>query len=244
MAVETVLFDLDDTLFDHRHARRAALRTIRSVEPVLGRLSLERMDQEFERLLTEVHVSLVLSGKVTPEESRWIRMNRFLEDHHLVLPQKRVRELIELRMEAYRRHRRAVPGAPEILQRLRATGAAIAVVTNNLVTEQEEKLRVTGLEPLVDHLICSEQVGATKPDPRIFRAALRRARGRAQTAVMVGDSWESDVLGAARLGIRSVWFHRDRRPLPPAPRSGELRSFRPLPHAARVILGRSRAPRA
>jgi HAD superfamily hydrolase (TIGR01509 family) len=237
MAVEAVLFDLDDTLYDHRHARLAGMRAIRQVEPALGRIPLARLDRTFERLLNDIHISLVLTGKISLRESRWLRMTRFLEEYRIKLPRRRVQELIDLRIETYTQHRRAVPGSSALLRHLHARGTTVGVVTNNLRSEQEEKLRVTGLEDLVDHLVCSEQVGVTKPDPRIFRVALRRVRARPERAVMVGDSWESDVIGATRLGIRSVWFHRDTRPLPSTPPSDELRSFRPLARAKSVVLG-------
>jgi HAD superfamily hydrolase (TIGR01549 family) len=243
MAVEAVLFDLDDTLFDHHYARRAALQTLRAAEPAVGRFPLEQLDRTFERLLTDIHISLVLTGKITPEESRWMRMAKFLKEYHIKLPRKRIRELIEVRTESYRRHRRAVPGAPALLRRLRSSGRTVAIVTNNLRAEQEEKLRVTGLDRWVDHLVCSEQVGVTKPAPRIFRVALERAGARPRTSVMVGDSWEYDIVGATRLGIRSIWFHRDSRALPAAPPAEELRSFRPLSRATTVILGRPRRSR-
>jgi HAD superfamily hydrolase (TIGR01549 family) len=243
MAVEAVLFDLDDTLFDHRYARRAALETLRAAEPAVGRFPLERLDRTFERLLTDIHISLVLTGKITPEESRWMRMTRFLSEYRVRLPRKRIRELIEVRMESYRRHRRPVPGAPALLRRLRSSGVTVAIVTNNLRSEQEEKLRVTGLESLVDHLVCSEQVGVTKPAPRIFRVALEKASAQPRTSVMVGDSWDYDIVGATRVGIRSIWFHRDSRPLPATPSAEELRSFRPLSRATTVILGGSRRSR-
>jgi HAD superfamily hydrolase (TIGR01509 family) len=239
MAVETVLFDLDDTLFDHRYARLAALRTLRELEPAIAQYPLAQLDREFERLLTDVHIALVLTGRISPEESRWMRMTMFLDAHRIQLPRKRIRELIDLRTEAYRRQRRAVPGAKTLLRELHSLGVTVAVVTNNLVSEQEEKLGVTGLDALVDHLVCSEQVGATKPAPRIFRVALKKAHARPPAAVMVGDSWEYDIVGATRLGIRSIWFHRDRRPLPAAPPAQELRSFRPLARARSTILGGS-----
>ncbi len=159
------------------------------------------------------------------------------------MSRRRIRELVDRRTEAYLRHRRAVPGAPALLRDLHAAGKTIGVVTNNLVAEQEAKLRAIGLEDLVYHLVCSEEVGVTKPDPRIFRTALQRAAASPRGSVMVGDSWEYDVVGATRVGMRSVWFHRDARPLPPSPPAAELRSFRPLRQATAVILGaRRQAP--
>jgi HAD superfamily hydrolase (TIGR01509 family) len=240
MAVNTVLFDLDDTLYDHRYARRAALQMIRKIEPALGHYSLASLDRSWERLLTDIHVSLVLTGKISIDESRWMRMTKLLEEYRIDLPRQRVRELIDLRTEAYHRHRRAVPGAGALLRTLHASGITIAVVTNNLLSEQEKKLEFMGLDALVDHLVCSEQVGVNKPAARIFRVALKRAGAHPRTSVMVGDSWESDIVGATRLGIRSIWFHRDTRPLPTTPRAAELRSFRPLARAAALIVGGSR----
>lgn len=236
MDISAVLFDLDETLFDHQYARLAALQAIRAIEPALARYPLAQLDRTFERLLAEIHFSLVLTGKISQAESRRRRMQQLLEEFRIDLPRKRVGELIATRWAAYRLHRRAVPGARALLRHLKDSGITVGVVTNNLLSEQEEKLRVTGLEDLVDELVCSEEVGVTKPDPRIFRVALERTRSTPRTAVMVGDMWDYDILGATRVGFRSVWFHRDSRPLPSSLVAEELRSFRPLVRAASVIL--------
>jgi len=241
MAVETVLFDLDDTLFDHRYARLAALRSVRAVQPELARFPLTELDRTSERILAEVHLSRVLTGELSLEDSRVLRMTRFLTEFGVDAGKREIRKLMRLRQATYRRHRRAVPGASSLLRFLQASGTTVVVVSNNLRAEQEEKLRVTGLDSGVDLLVCSEQVGVTKPDPRIFRVALAEANTRPEQAVMVGDSWETDVVGAAAVGIRPVWLNRDAALRPAGPRVAELRSFRPLARASAVILGRRRA---
>lgn len=113
----------------------------------------------------------------------------------------------------YQARRRAVPGAREVLERLHGR-AAIAIVTNSQVEEQEEKLAFLGFRHLVDHLVVSEDVGVLKPDPRIFQIALDRAGAPAERAVMLGNSWETDVLGARAAGVRAVWFNRFHDPNP------------------------------
>ena len=242
MVVNAVLFDLDDTLFDHRHARMAALRAVRADLRPLARFPLARLDRTYEQILTEIHFSQVLTGKISLEESRALRMTTFLSEFGIEVLPAEVRRLLRTRQTAYRLQRRAVPGAIALLRFLRASETAVGVVTNNLRSEQEEKLRTTGLDRWVDSLVCSEQVGVTKPDPRIFRAALASVGGTPRTTVMVGDSWESDVIGAAGVGIRPIWFHRDRTALPATPAAGELRSFRPLARASALILGRRGRP--
>ena len=53
----------------------------------------------------------------------------------------------------------------------------------------------------------SEEAGVSKPDPRIFRIALERLGCAAGEAVMVGDSWSADIVGARAAGIRAIWFN-------------------------------------
>ncbi len=75
----------------------------------------------------------------------------------------------------------------------------------------------------------SQEVGAEKPDRRIFDLALGRARCDPAEAVHVGDSWEADVVGATRVGMRAVWLNR-RHVAPPRPceHIGDLQGVIPL----------------
>ena len=61
-------------------------------------------------------------------------------------------------------------------------------------------------------MVSSAAVGAAKPDPAIFTAALERAGARPEDAVHVGDSLEKDVAGARAAGIRPVLLCRDGDP--------------------------------
>ena len=113
-----------------------------------------------------------------------------------------------------------VPGMAETLRRLKAQGHCLALVADTRPDTQANVLRQHGLYDLFDTFAISEVVGASKPDPCIFRAALdalgiaARDYGR---VVMVGNNLERDVVGANRLGLISVFFHvngrRRTRPL-------------------------------
>jgi putative hydrolase of the HAD superfamily len=85
------------------------------------------------------------------------------------------------------------------------------VVTNGATRQQDDKIRRTGLDRYVAGWVISEDVGVSKPNPRIFALAAQRVRMRLQGAWVVGDSPEADIGGAAALGLPSVWVHRGRR---------------------------------
>jgi putative hydrolase of the HAD superfamily len=106
---------------------------------------------------------------------------------------------------------------PDALRRLRAGGRRVAVVSNfdaRLVALVDG----LGLGALVDGVVPSSRVGAAKPDPAIFRAALVTLGVSPADALHAGDGIASDVEGARAAGLRAVLVVRGRRParVPPS----------------------------
>lgn len=68
--------------------------------------------------------------------------------------------------------------------------------------------RELGLEPYLNFIVTSKEVGANKPEPAIFLAALERAGVDASEAVYIGDQYETDVIGARGVGIKPILIDR------------------------------------
>lgn len=111
---------------------------------------------------------------------------------------------------------RAYPEAAGVLSTLRTRGLKLAVVSNWDVS-LPDALRRTGLEGLVDAVVTSAAVGASKPSPAIFAAALEAVGAAASDALHVGDSVAHDVHGALRAGIGPVLVRRASAPASPSP---------------------------
>ena len=111
---------------------------------------------------------------------------------------------------------RAFTDAPPALERLRAAGRRLVVVSN-WDCSLPDVLGRTGLRPLVDGVVTSAQLGAAKPSPAIFARALALAGAPAAAAVHVGDSLREDVAGARACGIAAVLLSRRRTAAPAAP---------------------------
>ena len=58
------------------------------------------------------------------------------------------------------------------------------------------------------HTIISEEVGINKPQPGIFQIALEKNGVGAEEAIMIGDSYSSDIQGAKNAGIDQIWLHQ------------------------------------
>ena len=68
-----------------------------------------------------------------------------------------------------------------------------------------------GLEGRFQFVVLSQDYGIEKPDPRLFEIAMRQVECAKHELLHVGDSLQSDVGGAKRAGVRSVWLNRDRK---------------------------------
>lgn len=105
------------------------------------------------------------------------------------------------------------PGVRETLTRARTDGFRLAVVSN-FDRRLHAILRDLGLAPFFDHVVCSADARARKPDAAIFRHALRLLGLRAAEVLHLGDSPEFDGRGAANAGIRAHLLKPGDRTLP------------------------------
>ena len=238
--MRAVQFDLDDTLFDHRRSARAALTEVHRAH---GRETpYDAFERAHTQYLEEMHIE-VLAGRIGLEEARRERFRRVFASLGVSLGDSDVELTAAAYRDGYKLARRALAGAAELLAAVREH-ARVAIVTNNLLEEQQDKLQYCALAPFVDALIASEDVGVSKPDPRIFQIALERVGARADEAVMVGDSWANDIVGAAGAGIRVVWFNPDRKPVPAEPAGvAVIESLAPTDAVLRLLLGTEHAHR-
>lgn len=231
--IKAVLFDLDDTLVDHHHAARAAIAGVRERLEVFQAVDLDALAAEHQRVLEHLHHEVAIGAR-TAADARIERYRQLLGFVGADARHATAAAAAELHRRLYQSNRRAVDGALELVVHLRAR-LRIAVVTNNTIVEQTEKLAAFGFAPHVDALVTSEEIGAAKPDARIFRAALERVACEPHEAVMLGDAWHADVLGATGAGIRALWLNRHGAPHPDPAVAMQLRSLAPAAQVGALV---------
>jgi putative hydrolase of the HAD superfamily len=93
------------------------------------------------------------------------------------------------------------------LKTLKERNFILGIITN-LTRDMNPVCRELGLEPYLDFVVTSGQVGADKPEPGIFLAALEKAGVNASQAIHVGDQYKLDVIGARGVGINPILIDR------------------------------------
>lgn len=88
----------------------------------------------------------------------------------------------------------------------------LLLLTNGSPDLQNTKLSITPeLVPYFDYIVISGEFGKGKPDPSLYEYALSKLSLEKDKVIMVGDNLMTDILGANRAGIRSVWVNRHQK---------------------------------
>jgi len=101
---------------------------------------------------------------------------------------------------------RVIEGVFEVLETMRKDGYRIAMIANGDSAGARNIIAACGLEDYFDVVVISEEVGIEKPDKQVFQVALDKLGVEAENAVMVGNRIDADIVGANRIGMKSVWF--------------------------------------
>jgi len=94
-----------------------------------------------------------------------------------------------------------------------------------VITNGNSKLDSLGLDHFFAVEFAAEAVGFAKPDPRIYTHAARSVGADPAELIMVGDSYEKDVVAARRAGWSALWLRRDTGPRA----AGEIGDLHALP---------------
>jgi len=202
--LRAVLFDIDDTLFSTTAFARRARQNAVSAMVAAG---LDAPEAEVARELDEV-----------------IREFSSNYDHHYDKLVQRMRPhgipgvnpalVVAAGVAAYHdtkfRELEPFPDVVPLLTDLRAAGCTVGIVTHGWTQKQAEKLVRLGLVPHLDSnaIFISDQIGISKPNPKLYQAALKKLQLPPEQVMYVGDSPAHDIAPPNSLGMVTVWARR------------------------------------
>jgi 2-haloacid dehalogenase len=207
MRYEWILFDADGTLFDYDRAKASALA--RTFEQ--SGLPLQPGTAEAYRRINAEIWRQFEQGQIDQQRLRARRFELLFEE----LGVDYDAEAFSARyLENLAHGTDLLDGAEGVLQALDGR-VGLALITNGLHEVQRPRLARSAIGHYFSEIIISEEVGAAKPDRRIFDVALERMGFPPRDKVLiVGDSLSSDIQGGSDYGLDTCWYNPGGNPRP------------------------------
>jgi len=207
MPYKHLFFDWDHTLWDFEKNSEMSLRNLFQ-DLGLQALGMPSFEQFFDKYITinDLKWDMYRQGQI---DKQTLRETRFRETFsYFGVQADELAWTLETRYIAETPYQNnLIEGTREVLHELKERGYLLHVITNGFHESQNIKFSESGLQPLFDLLLCSDQVGANKPDPKIFRRALKLTGAKRKESLMIGDNLIADCVGARNEGIDQVFFN-------------------------------------
>ena len=217
MGYKCLFIDLDDTLWDTYHNNKECLRDLYA-EYGLGRhyASFEAFFSVYMPNNIELWARY-RSGDIDKPTLMVERFRRVLQPLGIV-DAGEILKMNDWFLEKTTLQKRLIPGALDLLNYLKSK-YRLFILSNGFREVQYLKLENSGLAPFFEQMILSEDAEVPKPHKGIFDYALRNTNSVREESLMIGDSWDADILGAKNAGMDAIWYN---------PQSEREQGFSPL----------------
>jgi putative hydrolase of the HAD superfamily len=200
--ITDIFFDLDHTLWDFEVNSKLAF------EKLLKKHELPVGIDDFIQVYEPINLRYweeYSKGLKTKEQVKYDRLTKTFQSLKIDVTFDLIKLLANEYLDFLKREKTLMEGTVELLDYLKDK-YRLHILTNGFIEVQQDKLQNAGISFYFDYLISSESIGKQKPHPDVFQFALRTAKTVAHRSYMIGDNFQSDILGAKNVGMHAIHF--------------------------------------
>ena len=202
MLIKSIFFDLDHTLWDFEKNSELSFKKIFKKYTIT--INFEKFIEAYIPINFK-YWKLYRNGEISKEFLRYNRLKEVFNLFDYEIDDKIINNISHDYIEFLPENNKLMDGAIEILEYLKPK-YRLFIITNGFREVQDKKLKNSKIKHYFEAIYDSESVGVKKPDPKIFKHALKDSGSNANESLMVGDNYEADVLGAKKLRINTLHF--------------------------------------
>lgn len=209
--IRAVLFDLGNTLiYDKEPWENLYLRADKALWNSLQSYGVKSTPRElYGRHKTLFNLYYKLRENDLEEPGMGNVLQELLIKNNIHLPEEELRAALHSMYRITQANWFAEDDAVPSLQALKQRGFRLGIISNGADDENTYTLiDKANIRPYFEYIISSAAFGKRKPHPGIFHAALDHFQIPPEQAVMVGDTFEADIVGARQVGMNSIWVTR------------------------------------
>lgn len=198
-----IFFDLDRTLWDFESN---SLMTLQEIFDTRKLRSYGLLFQDFISYYKEYNHHLWDLYKLGKVEKAYLRNERFRGTlkHFGIESEELADQIAHDYIYLSPRKTKLFPHSLEVVSEL-SKKYQLHIITNGFNEVQFIKMEKSGLTPYFDQVITSEMAGVQKPNPKVFKYSLEKAKASVGESVMVGDDQDSDIKGAQSIGMDTIF---------------------------------------
>ncbi len=208
--ITDIFFDLDHTLWDFD--RNSGLAFVKIFEK--NNLSINY--NEFLEVYSPINFQQwkwYREERITKAQLRYGRFKKTFNKMGISVTDDVIDKLSSDYIECLPENNHLFEGTIELLDYL-SPRYKMHIITNGFQEVQTTKMNRSGLAPYFETMTTSESVGVKKPNKKIFHYAMNKAGVTPENCIMVGDTYEADIVGALKVGMDAICFNYHKLNLP------------------------------
>jgi putative hydrolase of the HAD superfamily len=201
--IKHIFFDLDHTLWDFDRNSKLAF------EALFHQYNIDIDLTKFLAIYEPINYAYWAKFRVEEISKLDLRRGRLSDSFahfELIFSEAELDAMAEAYIEELPKNNHLFDGVIQTLDELKPK-YELHIITNGFHGVQHNKLQKSGLMPYFSSVTTSEEVGLKKPNPVIFQKALEKAQAKPQESLMVGDTFEADILGAEAVGMYTLFYN-------------------------------------
>ncbi|MBQ6772588.1 MAG: HAD family hydrolase [Synergistaceae bacterium] len=199
-SVKSVIFDIDNTLYDFAYYNGIALDKLREYAHENFAWTAETFDEKHLAVQHEIYSQIGYNGSC---RDRMLRYQKMLEHSSLPLF-PHAAKMFELYWSTMLENLQPYNGVREVLEALKERELIIGIGSDMTPYIQVKKLEKMNVLQFIDFIVTSEEAGDEKPSPKVFQMCLDKAGCSKSECLFVGDDLKKDYEGAGNFGMRAL----------------------------------------
>lgn len=197
---KTILFDIDDTLFDfNKDQKKAFKEAIKEI----GYICTDKMYEDYNRINLSMWESLN-QGKIKLEELFTKRFKIFFEKYKINQDEK---DFDKILTKMFQKTGTPIKGTIEVLEKIKEK-YELVIVSNGPKRQQYHRLQNADFLKYFSQIFISEEIGFNKPDINFFKVVFSNIANKEKSKILIiGDSISSDIIGGKIAGIDTCWYN-------------------------------------
>lgn len=197
---KTILFDLDETIFDFKKSEAAAVaNALKQIGVTPNEKIVKRYSEINESLWKKLE-----KGEISRHEVLTKRFEILFDELSVDFDSSEMKKIYEKNLS---QTGHLIDGAVDLLEQIYQK-YNLYIVSNGTLSVQLGRIKCSKIGKYFKELFISEVIGSVKPQKQFFDYCFERIPDiNLEETLIVGDSLSSDILGGNNAGIKTCWFN-------------------------------------